>query len=67
MLCQGDHVSCKIDEKIVTGKICGKSVTDQPFIGGIYIIEPDETITNETYPYTHFTMPEVLLTRIPWC
>ena len=63
MLYQGDRIICKIDEKTITGTVCGKCTEEQPFIGGMYIIAPDESISNETYPFTHFAMPEVLLSR----
>lgn len=49
MLRQGDKIICEIN--------------DQPIIGGVYIISPDESIMNDTYPFTHFAMPERFLIR----
>ena len=63
MLCQGDKVYCMINGKSVAGHVCGKA-SEQPIMGGLYIIEPDESISNKEYPYTHFVMPEVSLTRV---
>jgi len=57
---QNQRVKFSIGDLNGTGKIVGKSLTDQPIIGGTYIIEPD----NETYDYTHFVSPEIYLTKI---
>jgi len=61
---QNQRVKFSIGDLNGTGKIVGKSLTDQPIIGGTYIIEPDVPITNETYNYTHFVSPEIYLTKI---
>ena len=63
MLCQGDKVYCMINGKSVAGHVCGKA-SEQPIMGGLYIIEPYESISSKDYPYTHFVMPEVSLTRV---
>ena len=62
MLCNGDKIECEIGGSRITGKVCGK-VSEQPVIGGMYIIEPDVSIYSDIYPYTHFVMPEIQLTR----
>ena len=62
MLFQGDKIKCKVGDRIVTGTVCGKT-GEQPIVGGMYIIEPDESIQNDTYPFTHFVMPENQLIR----
>lgn len=44
-----------------TGKVVGVALSEQPIIGATFIIEPDEPITNSTYPYTHFVCTELHL------
>ena len=44
-----------------TGKIVGIATNPQTIIGRSYIIEPDISISNETYPYTHFVCFEIHL------
>lgn len=44
-----------------TGKVVGIATNGQAVIGKSYIIQPDVPITNETYPYTHFTIFEIHL------
>ena len=61
---QGQRVEFKIGDLIGKGKIVGKALTEQPIIGGTYIIEPDEPISNEVYDYTHFATQEIYLTLI---
>lgn len=34
------------------------------FVGGTYIIEPDNSIRNEVYDYTHFVAQEIQLVLI---
>ena len=46
MLCQGDKVYCTINGKLIAGHVCGK-VSEQPMIGGMYIIEPEESIQSK--------------------
>lgn len=61
---QGQRVEFHIGELKGKGKVVGKSVSEQPIIGGTYIIEPDENIRNDTYDYTHFVLPEISLKLI---
>ncbi len=58
---QGQRVEFKIGDLKGEGKIVGKALTEQPIIGGTYIIEPDEPISNESYDYTHFALQEIYL------
>jgi hypothetical protein len=44
-----------------TGKVVGVALSEQPIIGTTFIIEPDEPISNSTYPYTHFVCAELHL------
>lgn len=37
-----------------TGKIVGCAQNGAPVIGMAYIIEPDDDISNDTYPFSHF-------------
>ncbi len=55
---QGQRVSFKIYGLTGTGKIVGKAIVEQPIIGATYIIEPDKSIRNKTYDYTHFIATE---------
>lgn len=64
MLIQNDRVSCVVGGNLVTGRVCGKTGGDLPLLGGTYIIEPDQPIANEVYPYSHFTMDERGLTKL---
>jgi len=61
---QDQRVEFNIREFKGTGKIVGKALTDQPIIGGTYIIEPDNSIRNKVYDYTHFVAQEIQLTLI---
>ncbi len=47
-----------------TGKVVGVALSEQPIIGATFIIEPDEPITNSTYPYTHFVCTELHLKEV---
>jgi hypothetical protein len=51
---QGTKVKFDIQTLKGEGIIVGLAANDQPIIGKMYIIEPDEKITNEVYNYTHF-------------
>lgn len=64
MIIQGQRVEFNIGDLKGTGTVVGKALTDQPIIGGTYIIEPDNPISNEVYNYTHFVAPEINLTLI---
>jgi len=49
-----------------TGTIAGISQTKIPYVGDIYIIQvmrvtKGEEIPNDTYPFTHITVPEINL------
>lgn len=56
---QGQRVEFNVHDKLQgVGKIVGKAKEDLPIVGGTYIIEPDEPIINESYPYTHFVLFE---------
>lgn len=61
---QGQRVEFRIGDLTGTGKIVGKALTDQPIIGGTYIIEPDISIRNEVYDYSHFVAQEIQLVLI---
>ena len=61
---QGQRVEFRIGDLTGKGKIVGKALTDQPIIGGTYIIEPDNSIRNEVYDYTHFVAQEIQLVLI---
>lgn len=61
---QGQRVNFKLTGLEGTGTIVGMSMTEQPVIGGTYIIEPDFPINNEEYDYSHFTLPQVYITLI---
>ena len=61
---QGQRVSFKVGDLSGTGKVVGKAMSDQPIIGGTYIIKPDESIYSETYPFSHFVVPQAFLTII---
>ena len=37
-----------------TGKIIGCATNGVPILGRSYIIEPDVSVKNETYPFSHF-------------
>ncbi len=41
------------------GKIVGVVNQNSSLFGRDYIIEPDQPLENEYYPYTHFVLPEV--------
>lgn len=56
---QGQRIEYDIDTLHGFGKIVGKATNGQPIIGCSYIIEPEEPITSEVYPYTHFVAWEV--------
>ena len=61
---QGQRVEFRIGDLIGTGKVVGKSLTNLPIIGASYIIEPETSIRNEVYDYTHFVAPEINLELI---
>lgn len=48
---QGQRIEFNINELHGYGIIVGKSLVDLPIVGGTYIIEPDESITSEEYPF----------------
>ncbi len=56
----------KYDNGVIngTGKIVGCASESVAVLGKGYIIEPDISITNETYPWTHFVCFEVHLEKI---
>jgi len=56
---QGQRVKFHIGDLIGEGKIVGKALQEQMIIGGTYIIEPDQSIRNEVYDYTHFVAQEI--------
>ncbi len=58
---QGQKVSYQIGNLSGTGKVVGMALTEQPVIGGTYIIEPDEPISNEAYEFSHFVAQEIYL------
>jgi len=59
MLKQGTKVKFNSASSIEgTGKIVGIASNGAPVIGRSYIIEPDQSISNETYPYSHFILFE---------
>ena len=45
-------------------KIVGLATNGDPLIGLSYIIEPEQSILNKTYPYSHFVCPEISLKEI---
>lgn len=59
---QDQKVSFIIDGTKATGKVVGKANNGHPFIGSLYIIEPDIPIRNDVYDHTHFVMFENQLT-----
>jgi hypothetical protein len=61
---QGQRVEFRIGDLTGKGTIIGKALSDQPIIGGTYIIEPDNSIRNEVYDYTHFVAQEIHLVLI---
>jgi hypothetical protein len=63
-LTQGQRVQFKIDTLVGNGKIVGCATTGHPIIGKTYIIEPDESIASDVYPYSHFVAFEMQLTLI---
>jgi hypothetical protein len=58
---QDQRVEFCIGELKGKGKIVGKALTEQPWIGGTYIIEPEVSIRNEVYDFTHFVVQEIYL------
>lgn len=63
-LTQGTKVKFHIGDFKGTGKVVGLSINEQPIIGVGYIIEPDESIENDTYPYSHFICFAIYLKEI---
>ncbi len=62
---QGTRVSFFISGSIKgSGKIVGIASNALPIIGRNYIIEPDDRIDNDTYPYSHFVCPEIFIERL---
>ena len=61
---QGQRVEFNLGTLNGTGTVVGKAMSDQPIIGGTYIIEPDEPIRNEVYDYTHFVAQQINLILI---
>ena len=56
---QGQKIEYHVDGSLHGfGKIVGKAKNDLPIIGGTYIIEPEEPINSDVYPYTHFVLFE---------
>lgn len=61
---QGDIVSYQVHNMKGKARVVGVSSSAQPVIGRMLILEDlSGNIPNETYPYTHFTAPEVLLEK----
>lgn len=61
---QGQRISFNIDSLKGTGKVVGVATIGNVIIGKSYIIEPDQSIANSMYPYSHFVAFEVHLTKI---
>ena len=65
---QGDIVEYNFGLLMVLkgkGRVVGKAITPQAFIGENLIIEDlSGNLPNEQYPFTHFAAPECCLTRI---
>ena len=59
MLKQGQRIRYTLGDDQGLGRIVGKALEDLPFIGGTYIIEPDDSIKSESYPYSHFVANEL--------
>lgn len=51
---QGTRVEFEVQNIKGTGTIVGVATSGQPIIGKMYIIEPDEKLSNDVYDYTHF-------------
>ena len=64
MLNQGDKVSFNAGGLKGTGVVCGKASMEKPVVGADYIIQPDQSISSEVYPYSHISLPECHLTII---
>lgn len=58
---QGTRVAFNVQGIDGRGTIVGLATNGQPIIGKMYIIEPDEKISNEEYDYTHFVAWEYQL------
>jgi hypothetical protein len=58
---QGTRVEYNVQTLKGKGTVVGVSVVEQPIVGQCYIIEPDESIRNEVYDYTHFVAWEFQL------
>ena len=58
---QGTRVFFEVNEELKGyGKIVGKALNDMPFVGGTYIIEPEQPLPDhETYSYSHFVLQEI--------
>ena len=54
----GDHT------QVGYGKIVGLATNGVTLLGKTYIIEPGKQLDNETYPYTHFVLPEIWFNAI---
>ena len=61
---QEQRVHFEMGNIVGDGKIVGVCTTEMPILGYKYIIEPDQPITNEVYPYSHFTIFQNQLTKI---
>lgn len=53
---QDDRVSFDIQVLKGTGKVVGVASSEQAIIGKSYIIEPDEPIFSDVYPYSHIVV-----------
>jgi hypothetical protein len=63
---QNQRVQVNIEGSLICqGKVVGVASTGAPVIGPAYIIEPDESISSEQYPYSHFTAFELHLAPLP--
>lgn len=51
---QGTRIEFTVQTLKGNGTIVGLASNGQPIIGEGYIIEPDEKLDSEVYPYTHF-------------
>ena len=61
---QDDKVYYDLQELKGMGKVVGFAAWGDPVRGKMYIIEPDENIMSQTYPFTHFPCSESYLTRV---
>ena len=53
---QDQRVHFEMGNIVGDGKIVGLISNEAPILGHRYIVEPDQPINNEIYPYTHFAI-----------